>query len=558
MVAFLWLSVGTPASAFDLPEGNVYVDETSIDDWLDAGVIRYDEWEQLREWASNFVIGRLTPAEEELLPVETPVPLPSPPIFVESVAWNNTEPRVDLVRGLFRADVPKRVHAHQQWTETLGDGRAASAHGFIEYAPSLSTLVGFANVSGSESWTWDNELGEARRDDPSRITTGFFAYRLRGESSPRGLRFLVGDYGVGYGNGLVINTARRRYPSGYVPIATPTQRERGITAEYRTARVTAMTFVSRNAVSARLSPGLSGLDTTATIANVIERRSAGFHAETRIRHIPDSSEHDIGFTIAAHDDRNRVGVPLDDVNERARVAVGLNGEGYHNRFRWRSEVAYSGGVGGWLDITRRFAQSTASVTLYALETAYANQLSNRTGDRRGVDARVVLSPSTPWTVGGRFASERRLSTHVTSQQGRVWCSAPILRRIRGNVAFSWRNSDVLRSRNASRADIGFHAPVGGLAFRARLTERWNPRRNEWTGQIAASSWRGGYFAFGGRVDRSPRYGTDPREIHGIVAGTYGRSVRVRVVIARRWSETGTRPENSVRVTFDGSWSEATP
>jgi len=294
-----------------------------------------------------------------------------------------------------------------------------------------------------------------------------------------------------------------------------------------------------------LSPEVSGLPRTTTVGNVVERQSGGLRLVGRF------GGREVGWTFAAHRDESRA--RAEELDERARIAVGCDAHGKGNGFQWRGEMAYSGDFAGWLEVKRSHKGWNAHLTYYALGRGYRNALSSRTGDRHGVDVRLTGSMGGSWRVGGRFASEQRFSTRVTAQEGRVWSSAPIRRNIRGSVAYSWRRADVLRPSSLSRADVGFNASVGGVSLRGRLTERWNPRRTEWRGYAAWEAWRGFQMGVGGRAEGSLGGEMLLREGYGVVGGWVSRRVKLRLLFVRRWTAEGSPPTNAIRATVDGSW-----
>lgn len=516
--ALTWAWVNAVLWGFPLPEGDFYVDETSLDDWLDAGILREEEWEQLQEWTLFPSVGRLTPEEEALLPSA----------FVSSgvrgaVVW---EPARDFVRE----QPPKRNRLVflQRWSNTFGDGNFPLSSGFVRYRLSESTQLGWTNVGGQQTWVWDDRLGKARRQDPTRLLGGYLSHQPK-----EGTRLLLGDFSVGFGSGLVLNTAKRRYPNGSFPNETPTARERGLLLESRFREYEGTAFLSQSRLPAQLPPTVSGLETTATVERALERRSVGIHVER-------TTTTTIGITLAAHEDRNRADISTKGT--RKRMAFGIDGKGEHSGLRWRGELAYSGGLAGWFEGKRSRRRFETTFLAYGFATDYGNVLSNRRGDRLGVETRIEVSPMRPWRIGSRFASEQRLSTRRTSQQGRVWCSAPLFGKIRGSIAFSWRNAEVLSEQNASRIDGGIQVPWGFGTFRVRWTGRWNPRRSEQRGEMTWSLRGSRRVSVGGKSRKGA-----PQEFYLVYSGPLGKAMRLYGVASRRSNRT------TLRMTLDGSW-----
>lgn len=518
-VVLTWAWTKTTLWGFPLPEGDFYIDETSLDDWLDAAILREEEWEQLQEWTLFPWIGKLAPEEEELVPIA----LVSPGIR-RAVVW---EPVRDFVRE--QPPHRNRFVFVQRGSNTLGDGNPPFSSGFMRYILSESTRLGWTNVAGQKAWTWDDRRRKAHRQDPTRLLGGYLVHQPQ-----KGIRFLVGDFGVGFGSGLVLNTARRRYPRGPVPNETTTARERGLLLEYRSRKYGGTAFLSQNRLPTSLPPSVSGLETTTTIERALERRSLGVHGEKI------TSTTTIGITFATHRDRNRADPTAKETPQH--IAFGIDGKGERPGFRWQGELAYSGGLAGWFEGKRSQRHLETTLFAYGFASDYRNVLSSRRGDRVGVEVRIEVSPATSWRIGSRFTSEQRLSTRTTSQQGRIWCSVPILGKMRGNIAFSWRNPEILSERNSSRIDGGVQVPWGWMTLRVRWTERWNPRRSEQKSEMTWS-WGGSRrVSIGGKNEKGV-----PREFHVAYSGPMGKAMRLYGVISRRDTTT------TLRMTVDGTW-----
>ncbi len=535
------------AAAFDAPAGFDFVDPADLDEWVEDGLIQEDERAQLLEWIDDPLdLNRAEMDELRLLP------------FVdESLAEEINAARrekpfeslndLERVRGLQSrlnmilpfVTVPSYRSSgriRQRLSDTQNDAAPAQMYGYLRLNPTPNAVVGLAHrAGGSRRAVWDADASIVRPLEPARLSRGYVAWS--GEGAVQ--RLIVGDYSVGSGLGLILNSARLRYPTGARPNDSSLPRERGAAAEARLGRFNALAFVSRNSLSDSLPPDITGLADDETVENALYRDLIGARVES------ETKGWRFGAAAAAHRYQPKAGQIL---NETARTGAALDFDGRIRQTRWRGEAAYANAPAGWTELLTRSKTASARIAFYALPTEFESPRGSARPDRRGILARAAFYFSSGARIGFQMNGEKQISTAVSSQSASAWTAAPIGRIITAGIVVRWRDRDLLIDNETEWRTTEWAA----AAFQNwRVSMQWTQENGMAPSLLTRVDWRAVRgFVCGARVKtEGSRFAL--RELSGYASLWSRGSWRCRPVWTRRWSGSGA--SNRAVLTFDARW-----
>jgi hypothetical protein len=550
-----------PTHAMEGTDGLDYALPEDLDVWLSDGALRLDEWEQLREWLDEPLnLDRATAADLQMLPglgdgdvaaILSAAPLRPGGTGDVPAGLSPAAVHSLLSFTTFRARSDGGGHLRQVVSDAAGDGAAMRVRGFLRLRPSPSTEMGLGNVAGGlKSVAWDSRLRTVLAQDAARLARAYAVWSGGGPVR----RAAAGDFSIGFGAGLILNTARRQFPAGLLPNDGATLRERGVGADLELGGVTGTAFaatVNRPATLPALARFPGGRAESA-----LEDRLAGGHVEMPVGAVR------VGATAYAQAYRSRAGVPLEAIAEGARTRWSLDASGDSGTTAWRVEMGRAGGWGVWGEIRTAGRRGRGLLALYSVSPRFDSPHGSRPADRSGafgrVSARTVLRAS----VGGQVDVERRASTAVTTARIRLWISAPLARRMSGGAWLFRSDADVLRRGEVVRRSGGWLRWSGRSA---RTTVRVAERTSERSTREQRLTWRSDWSlgrrwsaGMGTELEAGPAGVRDMylRQVDARLAIWPSAGPRAQVSVARRWYR-GTAAEvaarNSLRLLVDYRW-----
>ena len=535
------------AAAFDAPAGFDFVGPADLDQWVEDGLIQEDEREQLLEWMDDPLdLNRAELDELRLLPFV------DEPLAEEIDAARKERPFESLndlerVRGLqsgLNMILPfVTVHSYrssgrirQRLSDTQNDGSPALMYGYLRLNPTPNAVIGIAHrAGGSERAAWDADASVVRPLESARLSRGYVAWS--GEGAVQ--RLIVGDYSVGSGLGLILNSARLRYPKGARPNDSSLPRERGAAAETRIGRFNALAFVSRNSFSDSLPPELTGFDGAETVDNALYSDLIGARVES------EAEGWRFGATAAAQRHRPKAGQSL---NETTRTGAALDFDGRIRQTRWRGEAAYANAPAGWTELLTRSKTASARIAFYALPTEFESPRGSARPDRRGILARAAFYFKNRARIGFQMNGEKQISTAISSQSASAWTASPIGRIITAGIVVRWYDRDLLIDNETEWRTTEWAA----AAFQNwRISMQWTQESDRTPALLTRVDWRAVKgLVCGARVKtEGSRFAL--RELSGYASLWSRGSWRCRPVLIRRWIESGA--SNRAVLTLDARW-----
>ena len=535
------------AAAFDPPAGFDFVDPTDLDQWVEDGLIQEDERAQLLEWIDDPLdLNRAEMDELRLLPFV------DEPLAEEIDAARRERPFESLndlerVRGLqggLNMILPfVTVHSYrssgrirQRLSDRRNDGDPALIYGYLRLNPTPNAVVGLAQrTGGAERAAWDADASIVRPLESARLSRGYFAWS--GEGAVQ--RLIVGDYSVGSGLGLILNSARLRYPTGARPNDSSLPRERGAAVETRIGRFNALAFASRNSLSDSLPSKLTGLAEDETVENALYSDLIGARVESGMEGWR------FGATAAAQRRQPKAGQGID---EATRTGAALDFDGRIRQTRWRGEAAYANAPAGWTELLTRSRTASARIAFYALPAEFESPRGSARSDRRGILARAAFYFKNRRRVGFQMNGEKQISTAISSQSASGWIASPIGRIITAGIVVRWYDRDLLIDNETEWRTTEWAA----AAFQNwRISMQWTQENGQTPALLTRVDWRAvkGLIC-GARVQtEGSRFAL--RELSGYASLWSRGSWRCRPVFIRRWSESGT--SNRAVLTLDARW-----
>ncbi|MDA1191768.1 MAG: hypothetical protein O3A46_08820, partial [Candidatus Poribacteria bacterium] len=423
----------------------------------------------------------------------------------------------------------------------------SASGGYARLHPSDDLTVGFAQTSGgASSWSWNAASNAVRPLEPTRLTRGYVDWV--NESVLR--HAVVGDFSVGSGVGLVLNTGRRKDPEGVRPNDTTVARERGVAVGWAQNDWDGFVFASRMGKRATLPAELTGLERARSVENALRDELLG--ARTRVS----VGDVHVGGTVVAQRYQPQTPFDLEGISADPHIRFGLDADGALDGAEWRGELAHADALGGLASFDASNKRGDLSLNVFSLGSAFDSPHGSARRNRQGIDARGTLRASDRLRVGGRINLERQLSTQITSQNARVWISGAITRKLSGGGSVYWDEDDATLANAAIRRTVQW-VRYSERPFDAtvRATQRFaplKPRQDTMTAQVNWSPKRAWNIGVRAIMDGDPSWGNGVEPYALSMYGSVGiGGLRVRVSPARRWLASGAR--NDVQVTVDYRW-----
>ena len=540
--------IALSSAAFDAPICFDYVDPSDLDTWVEDGVLQEDEREQLLEWiddpldinSAEIDELRLLPFVDEALAEEIAATRRERPF--ESLNDLERVRGIDAVLDMILPFVTVRSYRssgqlRQRLSDAQNDDAPALIYGYLRLNPTPNAVIGIAQTAGGkECAAWDGEASAVRPLASARLARGYFAWSGEGAME----RLIVGDYSVGSGMGLILNSARLRYPSGARPNDSSVPRERGAAVQTRLGRLNALGFVSRNSVSDTLPPELTGLVNAESIENALYNDLIGARVNSSV------DDWTFGAAAAAQRFQPRAGQSLD---ETARLGAAFDFDGRIGQTRWRGEAAYANAFAGWTELLTRSKSASARIAFYALPPAFESPRGSVRVDRRGILARAAFYLPNRRRVGFQMNGEKRISTATASQSASAWISSPIGRIITAGFAGRWRDHDLLRN---NEIDWKTTEWVSASLQNWRIGAQWTQENGRMPALSMRADWSGvkGLVCGARIITEGSRLKL--RELSGYASILSRGSWRCRGVLTRRWYAAAA-PSNRAVLTLNARW-----
>ena len=546
LAALSVLAFGILQASAHASEGLEFLDPSDLDRWVEEGIIEEDERDQLLDWIDDPIDINAASADElALLPhidetlsdaiqeARNAQPFRS---IADLSRVPGLQPRIDAILPFIALQTFQTSGSlRQRLSDTRHDGSPAQLYGRIRLRPTASALIGLAQTAGGSprlAWTPDGVLKPL---ESARIARGYAAWNGEGAVE----QLLIGDYSVGTGVGLLLNSSRARYPNGTRPNDGSTTRERGAAASFRLGRWKALGFASKNNRRASLPADITGLSSSRAIENALSSELVGARASA------ETGAWRFGATAMAQRLRSRASIELE---QPAPVGVAADFDGSVGGTRWRGEAAYADAPAGWTELLARSKTASARIAVYSLPPNFNSPRGARS-DRRGILARAAVAPAPRWRAGFQLNGEKQLSTAVSSQRARGWIAAPIGRIITVGVSGRWNDDDLLRDNEIEWQTAEWTAAT---LDRWKISARWTQRNDQPYALLTRLDWKPvSRLQCGARVEtESGNFSL--KTLSAYISAWSSRSWRCRASFLRRWYRSAS-PSNRGQLTFNARW-----